>query len=356
MAVEWYLMKSPHDQVSGYEDDAFQDFSTEAFSEALDTSIATDVELYNYDLSECIQARAVVLGSVQDTKLKALNRQILFPIGTCKAGQYVKYKNRYWLIVGLVDDNKIYEKAVMTICNHLLTWLNHDNQIVQRWCSAQSASQYNNGETGSTYYTVRTDQLLVLTPDDDECLLLTNGDRFVMDRRCEVYERNFDESVTVDTTKPISVYRVTRSDSVLYYYQDSGHYEFMCYQDEQRDNDGYYVIDGQGYWLCGIPDKPKDKSTILSSEILYDSLEILCGIEPGIYTAQFIQDDAVDESAIPVWEIQCDFEADLDISYADKSIIIAVNDEKLINKSFNLLLSADGYDTQSLTIPIRQFM
>lgn len=51
MAKEWYLLKTPHDQLSGFEDDALNDFAQEGFEEALDSSIAVDIELCNYDLS-----------------------------------------------------------------------------------------------------------------------------------------------------------------------------------------------------------------------------------------------------------------------------------------------------------------
>ena len=39
MAKEWYLLKSPHSQLSGFEDDALYDFAQEGFQEALDYAI-----------------------------------------------------------------------------------------------------------------------------------------------------------------------------------------------------------------------------------------------------------------------------------------------------------------------------
>lgn len=355
MAKEWYLLKSPHVQLSGFEDDALSDFAQEGFEEALDSNIAIDVELCNYDLSVCRQVRAIVQNNVQDTKLKTLSRELLVPIGTCKAGMYVKYKGRYWIIVGLVDDNTMYEKAVMTICNYLLTWLNADKKVVQRWVSATSASQYNNGETGVTYYTVRSDQLLVITPDDDECLLLDTGTRFIMDRRCKIYEKNFNTDVVCDTSKPVATYKLTRSDSVLYDYQDSGHYEFMAYQDEKHDEDGYYVINEKGYWLCGKPDT-EDKTVLLSSKIDYDSLEISNGLEPGVYTALFYDTEGNEVNVAPQWSIDCDFADLLEVEYVNHSIYISANNKKLINKSFELSLSAEGYETVNVTIVIRAFI
>ena len=43
VAQEWYLLKSPHSQLSGYENDALDDFAEEGFAEALESSIAVYV-------------------------------------------------------------------------------------------------------------------------------------------------------------------------------------------------------------------------------------------------------------------------------------------------------------------------
>ena len=98
-------MNTNHDTVSGFESDDFDNLAQDAFIEALQSALAEDVEICNYDLSQREPKRVIIEGKVQDTKLNSLMRTILAPIGTCKAGQYVYYKNRYWLIVGLVDDN-----------------------------------------------------------------------------------------------------------------------------------------------------------------------------------------------------------------------------------------------------------
>lgn len=355
MAQEWYLLKSPCSQLSGYETDALNDFAQEGFLEALDSGIAVDVELCNYDLSDCKQIRAIVEHTVQDTRLKTLTRLLLVPIGTCKAGMYVKYKNRFWLITGLVDDNAMYEKAVMQICNYYLTWVNDDGKIVQRWANITSASQYNNGETGTENYNVRSDQLMVLTPDDDECLLLSQGKRFIIDQRCKVYEKHFDATITQETSLPVIVYQLTRADSVLYDYQDGGHYEFMAYQDEQREHDGYYVIDGKGYWLC--EEVKHDSADIsLRSAIEYELAEIYDGLEAGEFIAKFYDSEGNVTNVNPIWGITCDFSDELAVSYVGDTILISVDNPKLINKSFELSLSGNGYEPVTISVTIKAFL
>ena len=43
MAQEWYLLKSPHDQLSGFEDEAFDDFAQEGFNEILDYLVLSTI-------------------------------------------------------------------------------------------------------------------------------------------------------------------------------------------------------------------------------------------------------------------------------------------------------------------------
>ena len=56
MAKEWYLMNTNSDTVSGFESDSFDNFATDAFGEALASSLGKDVEICNYDLSERTKA------------------------------------------------------------------------------------------------------------------------------------------------------------------------------------------------------------------------------------------------------------------------------------------------------------
>lgn len=356
MSKEWYLMKSPYDQLSGFEDDALLDFAQEGFEEIQASEMAETVELYNYDLSECQQLRVVIQDKVTDTKLKTLSRLMLARIGSCKAGMYVKYKNRFWLIVGLVDDNKMYEKAVLSLCNYLLTWINKEGKIIQRWVNAVSASQYNNGETSTRYYYLRSDQLLIIAPDDDECILLQQGDRFIIDKRCKIYERAMPEDATCDTSNPVITYEITRVDSVLYDYQDSGHSEFMVTETEQHKEDGFYRIDGKGYWLCKCP-QIDDKTALLSTKIKYETNEICNGLEPCVFVARFFDESGkIVEGVEAEWSIECDFKDKLDIEQTDNSISIFVDDKSLLNKSLKITLSADGYEPSTVTAYIRAFL
>lgn len=355
MALDWYLMQPPHDQVSGFESEALDDFGVEGFLETLDTDIADRVDLYNYDFTEHFATKAIVQNVEQDTKLQSLHRHLIVPIGTCHTGMYVKHRDRIWLIVGMVDNNGIYEKAVMTYCNYLLSWIDDSGNIAQRWANVISASQYNNGETSTTNYFVRTDQLLISIPDDDISLMLSQGQRFIIDKRCQVYEKSIDAGVVRETSKPVITYEITRIDSVIYNYQTSGHQELMVTQDEQHDNDGYYVVNGVGYWLCDVPDTFQPGS-VQKSKIEFDESVIYNGLEPTVFVAKFFDSHGHPVIETPHWSINCDFADKLDITEEDNYISISVNDKKQTNKTFELILNNDGYELSKVRVTVKAFI
>ena len=358
MATEWYLLKSPYSQISGFEDD-IMDYTKDAFLEALESPISMTVEYCNPDLSICLPIQAIIQKNVQDTKLNAFTRHLLVPIGTCKAGWYIKYKNRYWLIVGLVDDNGMYEKAVLKLCNWKMEWLNEKGNIIERWANIESASQYNNGQREVKFYTIRTDQLLICMPDDEECLLLDSGQRFIIDKRIAVYEKDIDENEIKNTSFKVITYQLTRNDSVLYNYIDSGHYEILVTQDEQHDGDGFYRVDDKPHWICLEKEhehtmrqieQENDITEYASCKIIHDSDVIYNGLGAGEYTAVFFDENGNTIDGDAVWTINCDFEDKLQVDYINNTICISVDDNTLLNKSFELLLNDD--ESTKLTIKI----
>lgn len=352
MAEEWYLLTTPYDQLSGYEDDAFNDFAEEGFAEALDSIMGSDVYICNSDLSVCTKTRAIIQNRVQDTKLNDLRRHVFTPIGTCKAGNYILYKGRYWLIESIVDDNGIYEKGVMVVCNWKLTWRDLNGNVVQRWASIQSASQYNNGEFANRFFTLRTDQVMIALAMDDASIMLDTGVRFIIDKRIELYENNIPADTMCDTSFDVITYECTRNDSVLYNYIDSGHYQFLATQDEKHNGDGYYVIDGKGYWLCSDDviepaQDPIDED--VEASISCDDTTIYIGLDPAIFRASYYNAEGLEIDVPAEWVINCNFEDSLIITYDGNTISIAATDMSLNNKTFDLYLN--GYEDETkLTI------
>ena len=347
MATEWYLMQSPHDQVSGFGGEAFNDFGSEGFNETMDSDASDTVELCNYDLSERKTIRVMIQGTYADTKLQTVIRRMLAPIGTCKAGMYVKYKDRYWLIVSLVDDNRVFEKAILYLCNYMVSWIDSNNAIHQRWIYVESASKYNFGEDNMRYYYLRNDQLLAYFPDDEYSMMLGTGNRFIIDKRTLLYEKTI--SATKDTSNPLIVYSMTRTDNVVDNYVGSGIIGYIMTQGEQRAQDGYYVIDGKGYWLCIEPDIDTRESP--KCQIESDSDVVYIDIDSTVFTASFSGDD------LPEFEftVNCDFKDALEIVQVGRSIMISTSDHSLRNKTFEITLTADGYEPATKVLTLREF-
>lgn len=358
MAKEWYLLDGVHDQVSGYESGYFDSFAQDGFIEALGTSVADTVELYNYDLSQKSVIQVFVENRSQDTKLQSLRRIMMSQIGLCHAGMYVKYKNRFWLIENLVDDNGMYEKSVIVICNWKLQWLNDNGKLIQRWCNVSSASQYNNGETAFTNLFVRSNQLLVILPDDSESLLLKSGKRFIIDKRCYIYEKSIEDGVANDLSNEVMVYKLTRADSVIYNYVTDGHHEFLVSQCEQSADDGYYVIGDEKCWLCKSNAEIDDGTTQDTGicKIEYDTNIMYIGVSNCSFTAKFFNESGEEVSLTPNWNVACGFKDKLVISVSDDVLYISSNDESIVNKSLSVELSCEGLVSDSVVVYARAFL
>lgn len=250
---EWYLTDNYKPTVtSGYESDAISDFAQSNFTDVLETAFSDAVLLYNHDLSECQEIRCVIQGNSADTYLKSMERVALFPIGTVKAGMYIFFENRYWLITGYPSSNKSYEKATVKLCQYKVKWQNSDGTIVERWASTQSSSKYDDGLKDSNTMTLTSDSIMLLLPNDDESLSL-DGKRIFIDKK----------------NPPNKVYLVSRADSVLYDYGED-HGGMFCFitekteLNESTDRPDLGICD---YISPTTTPEEDDKTTILTAKI-----------------------------------------------------------------------------------------
>ena len=131
---DWYLLTptTRPNEIGGYENDSFIDYREDAFYEALTTDIASTVTIYNYNLSVSKTVRCIIQNNTSDTLLKSLERIILAPIGTLKAGMYLYFEDRFWLITGYPGNNVIYEKATSVLCQYKLRWQLQSGKINPR--------------------------------------------------------------------------------------------------------------------------------------------------------------------------------------------------------------------------------
>lgn len=330
---EWYLTDNYKPTVtSGYESDAISEFAESNFNDVTETDFADKVLLYNSDLSENKEIRCIIQGNSADTQLKSMERIGLFPIGTVKAGVYIFFDGCYWIIDGYPSNNKSYEKATMKLCQYKLKWQNTNGDIVERWGNFTSASKYDDGEVAGQTIILSSDNLTIVLPDDEEVLYL-GGKRVFIDKR----------------PVPEKVYKLTRSDDVLYDFQ--GHGGVLSFIADKTELDT--TRDNQELGICDYisPTTPEedDETTILSSTItgtISGNRNLKVGFS-RTYVANLIDEDgnAVEWSDEFSWNIVGDFEVGL--TENGNQIELLVDDEDLVDSTFFLqLLNGDSVITQ----------
>lgn len=323
---EWYLMDNyKPNAVSGFEGDVLTDFAQSNYADLLTTAISDTVLLYDSSLSNCKEVKCLIQGNTADTQLKSMERTGLFPIGTVKAGMYVFFDGAFWLITGYPGNNKSYEKATLILCQYKLKWQNADGVVVERWINASSGSKYDIGESETKTITLASDNLILLMPDDEETLNL-DGKRVFIDKR----------------PVPTKVYKITRSDDVLFDYGiHGGILSFITDRKELNAN-----TDNQELGICDYispttPPENDDETTILSDTIagtISGNKNLKVGFS-RTYTSNLIDEDgnAVEWSDEFKWNIVGDIEVSLTENGNQAELL--VEDEDLIDETFVLAVN-----------------
>ena len=332
MAKEWYLLSSSSkpNSIGGYENEGFQEYKDDAFSESLDTDLATTVILYNSDLSELQEVRCIIQGNTSDTQLKSMERIGLFQCGTVKAGMYVLYENRYWLIDGYPGTQGIYEKATMCLCQYHLRWQNNNGDIIERWCNLTSASKYDVGEGGNNTIILTSNNYTIKIPYDEETIELEEK-RVFIDKKA---------------TNPTKVFKLTRNDDVLYDYGDECHgsiLSFIADKDELNT-----IVDNKELRICDynssvtptppIPEQPSTKDEIVVSISGGDTLRI--GRKKS-WKVDFTNKDGNEiEYTAFSWNVKSNFNVTQTVT--DNTIQLFVDDDSLADESFLLQILDDN--------------
>lgn len=334
---EWYLLTSDTrpNSTGGYENDAFVDYKDDAFQEVLQTDMATSVSLYNSDLSESKEIRCIVQGNTADTQLKSLERIVLVPIGTLKAGMYILFENRYWLVTGYPGNNKIYEKATIILCQYKLRWQDDSGQIIERWANFTSASKYDTGENGNQTIFLTSNNFTVWVPEDD--------DAFTLDKKRVFIDRN--------VKNPTKVFEITRSDDVLYLFGEDhgGILSFIADKTELN-----LEVDRPDLGLCdykeptSLPPEP-DETTDLSA-VISGNNKLKCGFDRD-YSVEFVDSNKEIHTDVEfTWNIVSDFDVSQKI---DGNIItLFVDDENCIGGSFLLQVIVGESVLSEITINV----
>lgn len=334
---EWYLLTpdTRPNSIGGYENDAFTDYKNDAFQEALQTDIASTVILYNYDLTYSQEIRCVIQDNTASTQLKSLERTILVPIGTLKAGMYILFEDRYWLITGYPGNNKIYEKATMILCQYKLRWQDDTGKVIERWANFTSASKYDIGHSGNQTIMLTSNNFTIWIPEDDDSATLDTR-RVFIDR---------------DTDSPTKVFEITRSDDVLYLFGEDHGGILSFIADKVELN---LEVDRPDLGLCDYkPPRPlppdSDETTDLSA-IIDGNNKLKCGFDRD-YTVKFFDSNNDVRTEVEFqWNVISDFEVGQNTD--DNKITLFVDDENCIGSSFLLQVIMNQKVFAEITIDV----
>ena len=341
---EWYLTTPNPNIVSGYESDAISEYSQSNFTDVLETLFSDTVLLYNNTLTESKEIQCVIQGNSADTQLKSMERVGLFPIGIVKAGMYIFFENRYWLITGYPSNNKSYEKAVMQLCQYKLRWQNAKGEIIERYIALSSASKYDIGETGNSTIVLTSDNLTLLFPNDEESLNVY-GKRVFIDKR----------------TPPEKVYKITRSDDVLYDFgEHGGVLAFIADKTELNT-----TTDRQDLGICDYIevsddiDTPSDPTTPPENPDEMTDLRVVISGNKNLkvgfsrtYTATITDSDgnAVEWDDTYSWNVVSDFEVGQEID--GNRIKLLIEDEDCVDSLILLQVIKDNSVVAEIEITV----
>lgn len=319
----WYLLtpETRPNLTGGFENDFFTDFKEDALYEAFETDLASTVTLYDSCLNKIKDMRCIVQNNLASTLLKSMERTILAPIGTLKAGMYVLYENRYWLITGYPGNNKIFEKATMYLCQYKLKWQKDDGTVVEKWGNFTSASKYDVGVFENKTITLASNNFTILIPDDDDAITLDEKRVFI--------DRNIHDMK--------KVFKITRSDDVLYLFgeEHGGILSFIADRAEfnkETDRPDLGICD----YMELSEENDEDGENVVPEISIIGSDKLKLGFEKT-YSIK-TKDDAQINGLM--WNIVSDFKVNK--KEIENKIILRVSDDKYIEDSFLLQLKIDN--------------
>lgn len=336
---EWMLMGVKPVYNSGFEKDEFELYAQDSFQELLDTSPIVDtITLYNSDLTNEEEIQCIIQDKLTDSQTRSDQRSVLSPIGTYLSNSYIKYNNLFWMMIGIPDNNKIYEKVIVQSCDWKLKWQNASGDVVERWCI--TSRQTSVGIDENKVIQIGAKQLKIWIPYDSETIKLRVGKRFYIDNNIE---------------EP-TPYEVTVTNTTEYVKNGHGYLEFVV-----KETATIPEVDRPDLMLCNYispttPPTPEPTTKTYIASISYTQPEVAAGSKFGRnFTAVFKDADGnVVTTLTPKWTITSTFMDKITATEGTNYIKIVIMDTSLIDKTFKLKLEAtdDSAELIEMTILI----
>lgn len=281
MAHEWYLEKRPPTYYSGYESEDFNSDAVEGFEDVLNSFVGSDVIIYkgNPFVDSGVDTKVVIQNVTSDSETNSYKRQVLSRLGEIECGDYVYHKQskRYYLAVGLSDNNKMYEKCILYYCNWNLKFISPLTRklVIYPICDLNS-TQYNSGVTEKSQVRIGTAQHLIYIPYNEETVLVDHDRRFIIDK---------------NTIKP-TVYKLTQVDSVSSNYGNKGVLKWTVSEDAlnlQTDNVELMVAD----YDIAVSTTPEESNDDTLNYKIVGADYIKCGGSKRLYKVESTNDEEI---------------------------------------------------------------
>jgi len=243
MAKSWYLMARPLFN-SGLEKEEFENYSQDGFSELLESFISSDIEIYDQNFILLQSLKAIVQNVTADAESSSFIRQILISLGNLKTGYYVKYNDSFWLIKDIVDNNGVYEKAIMFFCNYKVSFISDiSGEIVSYPVYMKNATQYNSGETAREQETIGSSKFLIFIPYNEETIKIDHGKRFLIDKNHNdptAFEVTQVDTISHNFDDDFAVIRWTLVESQFNSKTDNKELMIADYYKSENDNESWF--------------------------------------------------------------------------------------------------------------------
>ena len=244
-----------------------------------------------------------------------------------KIGEYLHdtKDDTYWLVYNSFNVNDVHYEGKMIQCNYLLRWQLSNGEIVQRFANIVSASKYDVGESGNSTLVLSSNNYTVLIGYCEEGFEL-EGKRVFIDMK---------------PTNPKKVFKITRSDDVLYNSGNMGSLlSFIADKTEfnpDKDNQELKICDYIDPLSPLPPTLPvPDETTDLSAVISGDS-ELQIGFS-NTYTISFTDKNTgslINWNTVDfTWNVVSDF--DIEQTINKNEIDLYVEDEDFADEKFRL--------------------
>lgn len=220
MAKEWYLLGSSN--ISGFEEGNFIG-DRGGFSELINSFMGKTIQVFgDKPTNDPHEIRAIVQNVTADTPPSGSYRQVLAEIGSLQCGQLLQFDDRHWLVTSLVDNNRLYDKAVVWHCNFMLNFIPPSSEAIVTYpVVVHNATQYTSGVEEQRMMTVGATQRLIFLPYNDDTIDVDHDFRLLIDRRL---------------AKP-TAYRITHVDTEQFNYDGYGVLRWTVTEDVLRASD-----------------------------------------------------------------------------------------------------------------------